>query len=127
MSDKRWITTGSPFETAFGYARAVVQGDWCFVAGVTGYDYATMSLSDDPAVQAETCLKTIRDVLEDAGFTLADVVRVQYTLPDRADVERVQPVLGTAFADIRPAATLVIADLLNVDMKIEIEVTAFRG
>lgn len=126
-SHRRLISTGSPFEEAMGYSRAVVQGDWCFVAGVTGYDYETMNLPDAAADQAENCFATIRDVLEEAGFRLDDVVRVQYTVSKRAHVREIAPVLGKWLGGIRPAATMVIAGLLRPEMKIEVEVTAFRG
>ena len=123
----RRISTGSPFEAALGYSRAVVKGDWCFVSGVTGYDYVTMQMPDDPAQQARNCLATIFSVLAEAGFAPGDIVRVQYTLTDAALLEAVTPVLGEAMADIRPAATMVIAGLIRPEMKIEIEVTALRG
>lgn len=110
-----------------GYSRAVVKGGWCFVSGVTGYDYATMQMPQDVASQAQNCFATIDRVLQEAGFTLADVVRVQYTLTDTALVELVVPVLGQVLGEIRPAATMVIAGLIRPEMKIEIEVTAFRG
>ncbi|RIJ24686.1 RidA family protein [Henriciella barbarensis] len=124
---RRLISTGSPFEKAFGYSRAVVQGDWCFVAGVTGYDYASMTMPEDAAAQAEACFATIGRVLDEAGFAMSDIVRVQYTLTDRALVDEVAPVLGRHMGNIRPAATMVIAGLISPEMKIEIEVTAFRA
>ncbi|QYI99756.1 RidA family protein [Thalassovita mediterranea] len=126
-SGRRLISTGSPFEKTLGYSRAVVQGDWCFVAGVTGYDYATMTLPEDAAAQAEACFATISRVLDEAGFAMSDIVRVQYTLTDRALVDEVAPVLGRHMGDIRPAATMVIAGLISPEMKIEIEVTALRA
>lgn len=126
-SGRRLISTGSPFEKAFGYSRAVVQGDWCFVAGVTGYDYATMTMPQDAAAQADACFATIGGVLAEAGFAMSDIVRVQYTLTDRALVDEVAPVLGRHMGDIRPAATMVIAGLISPEMKIEIEVTALRS
>ena len=126
-SGRRLISTGTPFEKAFGYSRAVVQGDWCFVAGVTGYDYAAMTMPEDVAAQAEACFATIRRVLDEAGFAMSDIVRVQYTLTDRALVDEVAPVLGRHMGDIRPAATMVVAGLISPEMKIEIEVTAFRA
>jgi enamine deaminase RidA (YjgF/YER057c/UK114 family) len=126
-SGRRLISTGSPFEKAFGYSRAVVQGDWCFVAGVTGYDYAAMTLPEGASAQAEACFATIGRVLDEAGFAMSDIVRVQYTLTDRALVEEVAPVLGRHMGDIRPAATMVIAGLISPEMKIEIEVTALRS
>lgn len=120
------ISTGSPFEAQMGYSRAMVKGDWCFVSGVTGYDYATMTIPDDPACQTRNCFATIAKVLAEAGFGMGDVVRVQYTLADRADLDAVIPELGAALAGVRPAATMVIAGLIRPEMKIEIEVTALR-
>lgn len=110
-----------------GYSRAVVKGGWCFVSGVTGYDYATMEIPENPAAQARNCFRTIRQVLEQAGFTMDDVVRVQYTVTNASFVDAIVPALGEAFGDIRPAATMVIAGLIKPEMKVEIEVTAFRG
>ena len=110
-----------------GYSRAVVKGNWCFVSGVTGYDYATMAMPDDPCEQARNCFRTIFAVLDEAGFAAEDIVRVQYTVTDAALVEAVIPALGEALGDIRPAATMVIAGLIRPEMKIEIEVTAMRA
>jgi len=121
------ISTGSPFEAQMGYSRAVVKGGWCFVSGVTGYDYATMVMPEGIAKQARNCLATIARVLDEAGFTLADIVRVQYTVTDAALVAALIPVLGEAFGDIRPAATMVVAGLIRPEMLVEIEVTAFKG
>ena len=123
---RRLISSGSPFEATVGYSRAVVQGDWCFVAGTTGYDYATMIMPPSVEAQARNCLATIARALTDAGFALADVVRANYILTDPADWPLVGPVLGEAFGTIRPAATCIIAGLVSPDMKIEIEVTAMR-
>ena len=116
------ISTGSPFEKTMGYSRAVVKGPWCFVSGVTGYDYATMVMPEDVADQARNCFKTIRWALDQGGFTLEDVVRVQYTVTNAALVEALVPALGEAFGEIRPAATMVIAGLIRPEMKVEIEV-----
>lgn len=121
------ISTGSPFEKTMGYSRAVVKGPWCFVSGVTGYDYATMVMPDDVADQARNCFKTIRWALDQSGFTMEDVVRVQYTVTDAGLVDALIPALGEAFGEVRPAATMVIAGLIKPEMKIEIEVTAFKG
>ena len=121
------ISTGSPFEATMGYSRAVVKGGWCFVSGVTGYDYATMTMPDEIADQARNCFATIASVLAQAGFTMADIVRVQYTVTDTALVDALVPALGHALGDIRPAATMVIAGLIRPEMKVEIEVTAFKG
>ena len=121
------ISTGSPFEKTMGYSRAVVKGPWCFVSGVTGYDYATMVMPEDVADQARNCFKTIRWALDQGGFTLDDVVRVQYTVTNASLVEALVPALGEAFGEIRPAATMVIAGLIRPEMKLEIELTAFKG
>ena len=121
------ISTGSPFEKTMGYSRAVVKGGWCFVSGVTGYDYATMEMPRDIVDQARNCFVTIRRVLEEAGFTIADIVRVQYTVTDAALVDALVPVLGDALGEVRPAATMVIAGLIRPEMKVEVEVTAFKG
>jgi len=121
------ISTDSPFEATMGYSRAVVKGNWCFVSGVTGYHYATMTMPDGIADQARNAFATIHDVLDRAGFTMADIVRVQYTVTDAGLVDDLVPVLGAHLGDIRPAATMVIAGLIRPEMKVEIEVTAFRG
>jgi enamine deaminase RidA (YjgF/YER057c/UK114 family) len=124
---RRLISTGSPFEKAAGYSRAVVDGDFCFVAGTTGYDYATMAMPASVAAQAENCFTTIAAALSEAGFALADTVRVTYYVTERADADAVFAAAGRHFGDIRPAATLlVVAGLLKPEMKIEIEVTAKR-
>ncbi len=109
-----------------GYSRAVVRGGWCFVSGVTGYDYAKMAIPDDPAAQARNCFATIRAVLDEAGFGMGDIVRVQYTVTDRGFVDAIVPVLGEVLGAVRPAATMVIAGLIRPEMKIEIEVTAMK-
>ena len=124
---RKLISTGSPFEAQIGYSRAVVQGDWCFLAGVTGYDYTTMTLPDTIAEQAENCFKTISSVLEEAGFSKDDIVRVTHLVKDRDLVEEVIPVLGAHLGEIRPAATMVIAELMKPEMLYEIEVTAYKG
>ncbi len=121
------ISTGSPFEATMGYSRAIVKGGWCFVSGVTGYDYATMTMPDDIADQARNCFATIGRVLAEAGFAMDDIVRVQYTVTDAALVDALIPALGDAMGEIRPAATMVIAGLIRPEMKAEIEVTAFKG
>jgi enamine deaminase RidA (YjgF/YER057c/UK114 family) len=124
---RRLISTGSPFEKTAGYSRAVVDGDFCFIAGTTGYDYATMRMPSEVAVQAENCLRTIAASLAEGGFALADVVRATYYVTDRADADAVLTVAGRHFGDIRPAATLlIVAGLLRPEMKVEIEVTAKR-
>jgi enamine deaminase RidA (YjgF/YER057c/UK114 family) len=121
------ISTGSPFETSAGYSRAVVDGDFCFVAGTTGYDYATMQMPTDVAAQTRNCFQTIAQVLSEAGFELADVVRARYYIVDHADADAVLAVCGEFFREIRPAAAiLVVAGLLRPEMRVEIEVTAKR-
>jgi enamine deaminase RidA (YjgF/YER057c/UK114 family) len=126
VTGRRWISSGSTFEQQIGYARAVVDGDWIFVSGTTGFDYAKMTISEDVAAQAEQCLKNIATALGEAGASLDDVVRVHYILPDRDKFEPCWPALRTAFAKARPAATMIVADLLDPRMLIEIEVTARR-
>lgn len=122
---RQLISTGSPFETAFGYSRAVIDGGFVFVSGTTGYDYATMTMPEDPAEQARNIFATIAKVLEEAGGSLADVVRAQYFVTDRTYCEPVLTVCGEIFGAIRPAAGIyVVAGLLQPEMKVEIEVTA---
>ena len=124
---RRRISQGSPFELQIGYSRAVVDGDWIFVSGTTGFDYATMAISDDVAAQAAQCIRNIEWALAEAGASLADVVRVRYILPRREDFEPCWPVLRAAFETARPAATMIEAGLADPRMKIEIEVTARRS
>lgn len=121
---RRLISSGSPFEAQIGYSRAVVDGGWVFVSGTTGFDYQTMEISDDVAVQCEQCLKNIAAALQQAGASLRDVVRVTYVLPQGSDFEKCWPVLGRYFGEVRPAAMMISAGLLDPRMKIEIEVTA---
>lgn len=109
-----------------GYSRAVVKGPWCFVSGVTGYDYATMTMPAGIADQAHNCFATIAAALHEGGFELADIVRVQYTVTDAALVDQLVPVLGQHLGEIRPAATMVIAGLIRPEMLVEIEVTALK-
>lgn len=120
------ISTGSPFERTMGYSRAVVKGPWCFVSGVTGYDYGTMTMPADVSKQARNCFETIRWALEQGGFTLGDIVRVQYTITDVVFADAITPVLGEVLGEIRPAATMVVAGLIRPEMKVEIEVTALK-
>src|SRR3954470_19438560 len=105
---RRLISFGSEFEAQGGYSRAVVDGEWVFVAGTTGFDYAAMTIADDPAEQTRQTLRNLEAALAEAGASLADVVRVRYYVPDAADWLRIMPVLGEAFAAIRPAATALI-------------------
>ena len=126
-SPRKLISSESPFERTAGYSRALVQGDWCFVSGTTGYDYATMTMPETVEEQTRNCLRTIESALADAGFSLQDVVRNHYYVTDAALADVVFPILGETFAEIRPAATMVVCDLIRPEMLIEIEVTAFRG
>ena len=123
---RRLISSGSTFEKKVGYSRAVVQGDWCFVSGTTGYDYSTMQIPEVLEDQIDNCFKTISGVLDEAGFSLSDVVRVLYIVSDRNMTAGVTATVGAYFGDIRPASTLIVAGLLEEEMKIEIEVTALR-
>jgi enamine deaminase RidA (YjgF/YER057c/UK114 family) len=125
--NRQWITSGSTFEAQIGYSRAVVAGDWVFVSGTTGFDYATMTISDDVVTQAEQCLQNIAKALAEAGCTLDDVVRVNYVLPNGADFEPCWPVLRQHFGKAKPAAMVITAGLLDPRMKIEIEVTACKA
>ena len=120
----RHISTGSPFEARIGYSRAIVADGWVFVAGTTGYDYATMTMPEDITDQCRNTLATIARALEEAGSGLDHVVRATYILPDAAEWERCWPILSDAFATARPAATMMVAGLQSPEMKIEIEVTA---
>ena len=124
---RQHISSGSRFEAEIGYSRAVVAGDWVFVSGTTGFDYATMAISDDVREQADQCFKNIPAALVQAGASLDDVVRVNYILPNTADFEACWPVLRQYLGQARPAATMINAGLLDPRMKIEIEVTALRG
>ncbi|MFC8092114.1 RidA family protein [Streptomyces sp. NPDC057301] len=121
------ILSGSTFEEQIGYARAVVDGDWVHVSGTTGFDYAAMTISEDVVEQAEQCLRNVGAALEQAGCSFADVVRVRYLLPERADFEPCWPVLRRYFGEVRPAATMMVCGLADPRMKIEIEVCARRG
>jgi enamine deaminase RidA (YjgF/YER057c/UK114 family) len=116
--------SGSSFETDMGYARAVADGAYVHVSGTTGYDYTTMSIDDDVVTQAEQCIRNISMVLEQAGSSLADVVRVCYIFPQRADFERCWPVFKKSFGAAPPAATMLVAGLYDPAMKLEVEVTA---
>jgi enamine deaminase RidA (YjgF/YER057c/UK114 family) len=124
---RKLISSGSTFEKQIGYSRAVVAGDWVLVSGTTGFDYATMSISDDILEQTEQCLKNIEAALREAGSGLKDVVRVTYLLPDAALFERCWPVLRKYFGEVRPAATMLSAGLADPRIKIEIEVTALKS
>jgi enamine deaminase RidA (YjgF/YER057c/UK114 family) len=125
---RRLISTGSPFEAAFGYSRAVVDGDYVFVSGTTGYDYATMTLPEEAGEQARNIFRTLASALAEAGSSLEQVVRAQYFVTDQSYCEPVLSVCGEVFGKIRPAAGIyVVAGLLKPEMKVEIEVTARVG
>ena len=126
MSTRQLISSGSIFEAEIGYSRAVVQGDWVFVSGTTGFDYATMTIADGLLEQTEQCLKNIAAALEQAGSNLHDVVRVTYVLPNGAEFPECWPVLRKYFGDVRPAAMMISAGLADPRMRIEIEVTALK-
>jgi enamine deaminase RidA (YjgF/YER057c/UK114 family) len=127
MTERRLITSGSTFETDIAYSRAVVQGDWVFVSGTTGFDYETMTISPNLIEQTEQCLKNIAAALHEAHASMEDVVRVTYVLPKGADFPQCWPVLRKYFGKIRPAAMMISAGLADPRMKIEIEVTALRN
>ena len=118
------ISSGSSFEEKIGYSRAVVAGQWVFVSGTTGFDYETMTISDDIEEQTEQCMKNIEEALEKAGSKITDVVRVMYILPNAEEFPMCWPILQKYFADVKPAATMISAGLSDSRMKIEIQVTA---
>jgi len=123
---RRLISSGSSFEREIGFSRAVVDGEWVFVSGTTGFDYRTMTISDTLTEQTEQCLRNIQSALEHAGASLRDVVRVTYILPKGEDFPQCWPILRKHFGDVRPAATMISAKLVDPRIQIEIEVTARR-
>jgi enamine deaminase RidA (YjgF/YER057c/UK114 family) len=123
---RRLVSSGSRFEADIGYSRAVVDGDWIFVSGTTGFDYATMTIVDDVVAQCQQAIRNIEVALAEADASMADVVRVRYILPRREDFEPCWPVLKTYLGGVRPAATMIQAGLSDPRMRIEIEVTARR-
>ena len=123
---RRLISSGSSFEREIGYSRAVVDGEWIFVSGTTGFDYQAMTIPEGLAEQTEQCLRNIQSALEQAGASLRDVVRVRYILPKAEDFPQCWPILRKYFDDVRPAATMISAGLADPRMRIEIEVTARR-
>jgi enamine deaminase RidA (YjgF/YER057c/UK114 family) len=124
--DRYLISSGSTFEAEVGYSRAVVDGDWIFVSGTTGFDYRTMTIAEGIAEQTEQCMKNIAAALQDANASLEDVVRVMYILPDAAEFPACWPILRKYFGQVRPAATMISAGLSDQRMRIEIQVTALR-
>ncbi len=123
---RRLISSGSSFEREIGYSRAVVDGDWIFVSGTTGFNYETMTISDDVLEQAKQCLANIDRALGEAGSSKTDIVRVRYIVPRAADFEPCWPALREYFGEVRPAATMISASLADPRMKIEIEVTSHK-
>jgi enamine deaminase RidA (YjgF/YER057c/UK114 family) len=124
MAERRLISSGSPFEAEIGYSRAVVVDGWIFVSDVTGFDYATMQIDRGIAEQTEQCFRNLEQALAEAGAGLKDVVRVRYILPQREDFQRCWPILRRYLGEVRPAATMMVAGLMDPRMRIEIEVTA---
>ena len=124
---RKLISSGSVFEEKIGYSRAVVQGDWVFVSGTTGYNYETMIISDDIIEQTDQCLLNIKNTLEQANASLSDIVRITYILPNASDFELCWPVLKKYLGTVKPAATMFSAGLADDKMKIEIQVTALRS
>ncbi len=124
---RKLISSGSTFEADIGYSRALVQGNWMFVSGTTGFDYAAMTISDEVVVQAEQCMKNIEAAMGQGGFALSDIVRVHYILPDANDFPAIWPVLQKYLGTVRPAATMFSAGLADPRMKIEIEVTGLKA
>ena len=127
MADRRLISSGSPFETQIGYSRAVVSGPWVFMSGTTGFDYKSMTIADNVVDQAEQCFRNVGAVLEQAGVSFANVVRITYLLTRREDFEPIWPVLQRYLGEVRPACTVIVAGLLDPRMLIEVEVTAFSS
>lgn len=124
---RKLISTGSIFEEKIGYSRAVVQGDWVFVSGTTGYNYETMTINDNIIEQTEQCFINIKKTLEQAESSLSDIVRITYILPNASDFENCWPVLQKYLGNIKPAATMFSAGLADCNMKIEIQVTALKS
>jgi enamine deaminase RidA (YjgF/YER057c/UK114 family) len=124
---RQLISSGSTFEQEIGYSRAVVDGDWIFMSGTTGFDYGKMIISNDLLDQAEQCFKNIETALTEAGASLKDVIRVTYILPDASDFPKCWPIFRKYLGDVRPAAMMISAGLSDPRMRIEIQVTARRG
>jgi len=124
---RKQVNTGSEWETKFGYSRAVAQGDFCFVSGTTGTNYETGKMPKKAGQQARNAITTIAAALKAVDFEMGHVVRVQYTVANRDVIAQIQPELQRAFGAIKPAATMVVADLIEADMLVEIEVTAYKG
>ena len=127
MNKRHYINSGSSFEEEIGYSRAVIDGNWIFVSGTTGFNYKTMTISDDIKIQTERCILNIQEALKAANSGLQDIVRVTYMLPIREDFEQCWPILKKYFGEVKPAATMIVAGLSDTRMKIEIEVTALKS
>jgi enamine deaminase RidA (YjgF/YER057c/UK114 family) len=123
---RQLISTGSPFEKVAGYSRAVADGDWCWVSGTTGYDYKAMAMPESVEDQTRNAMETIAAALAKAGFEMADVVRATYYVTEASMMDIVFPIVGSYFAEIRPAASMIVCGLVKPEMKVEIEVTAKR-
>lgn len=123
---RKLISSGSSFEKEIAYSRAVVNGNWIFISGTTGFNYDTMTISDDIVSQTEQCLKNIISTLKQADSKIEDIVRVTYILPDASEFKKCWPILRKYFGDIRPSATMFSAGLADSRMKIEIQVTAIK-
>jgi enamine deaminase RidA (YjgF/YER057c/UK114 family) len=125
--NRKIISSDSEFESKIGYSRAVVDGDYVFVSGTTGYNYQEMSISENVVEQAEQCFQNIEKVLKEAGSSIKDIVRITYILPSKKDFEPCWPVFLKWLDSVRPAATMFEAGLINEDIKIEIQVTARKS
>lgn len=123
---RKLVSTGSIFEKTAGYSRAVVQGNWCFVSGTTGYNYLTLEMPESVEEQCINCLQTIEKALSDAGFSKRDIIKAGYHITNCDYADIVFPILGKFFDGVRPAATMVVSGLIRPEMKIEIEVTALK-
>ncbi len=124
MAKRHLISSGSAFEKVGGYSRAVAQGEWCWVSGTTGYDYAAMQMPEALEDQTRNAMNTIKKALAEADFEIADVVRATYYVTEASMMDVVFPIVGEYFAEVRPAATMIVCGLVKPEMKIEIEVTA---
>jgi enamine deaminase RidA (YjgF/YER057c/UK114 family) len=124
VNGRRLVSSGSTFEAEVGYSRAVIVDGWVFVAGTTGFDYATMTLAEGVVAQAEQTFRNIDAALHEAGASMADVVRVRYILPDATEWPACWPVTRKWLGEARPAATMIVAGLMEPAIRIEIEVTA---
>ena len=125
--ERQFIQSGSRWEELAGYSRAVVDGDWIFVSGTLGQDFATGEFPATVQQQCEVALDTIEAALSQARSSLADVVRVRVYVPDRGDVMAVSEVLRLRFGANRPANTTLCCALAVEHAKVELEVSARRS